>query len=140
MLDVAERHPQKWVAPMLELALVTGQRRSDLAKMAFTDVQDGYLRVEQYKTGERIMLPLDLRLKAIDLSIGEAIEKCRDYKRVGRTLLRAGTGEPLSLASLSICFREVLCTAMGGKWNRQKQYRVKLQCAREQKKRVVPYR
>jgi integrase len=35
------------IIAMLLLALHTGQRRADLAKMRFDDVVDGHLRVEQ---------------------------------------------------------------------------------------------
>lgn len=33
------------------LALMTGQRLSDICKMQFSDIRDGYLHVEQQKTG-----------------------------------------------------------------------------------------
>ncbi|EFF3352418.1 tyrosine-type recombinase/integrase, partial [Escherichia coli] len=43
------------------LALMTGQRLSDICKMQFSDIRDGYLHVEQQKTGTRIAIPLALR-------------------------------------------------------------------------------
>ena len=76
--EQATLHPQGWVAPMVLLGLVTGQRRADLAKMRFDDVVDGHLHVEQQKEagkgfGTRLAIPLSLRLDAIGLTLGEVI-------------------------------------------------------------------
>lgn len=99
-------HQPPWVSRMLVLALVTGQRRSDLAKMQFADVWDNALHVEQVKTGTRIALPLNLRLDALDTTLGQAIEGCLDYAGKVEYLLRKHNGEPLVLASLSARFEE----------------------------------
>lgn len=99
-------HQPPWVSRMMVLALVTGQRRSDLEKMRFDDVWDGYLHVEQVKTGTRLALPLDLRLEAIGVSLGEAITACESYAVPGEFLLRKHNGLPLVLASLSARFEE----------------------------------
>lgn len=99
-------HQPPWVSRMLVLALVTGQRRSDLAKMAFDDVWDDYLHVEQAKTGMRLALPLNLRLDSLGLTLGEAIEACRGYAVGERNMLRKHNGLPLVLASLSARFEE----------------------------------
>lgn len=95
-----------WVARMMVLALVTGQRRGDLCKMRFVDVWDGHLHIEQEKTGMRIALPLALRLNVLGVSIGEAIEACRDYAPGDEYLLRKSTGKPPVLASLSARFED----------------------------------
>ncbi|ADU71510.1 phage integrase Arm DNA-binding domain-containing protein [Pantoea sp. At-9b] len=60
------------------LALITGQRRTDIAKMKFSDVWDDHLHIEQSKTGAKIALPLSLRCNALGMSLGEAIAICRD--------------------------------------------------------------
>lgn len=99
-------HQPPWVEKMLVLALVSGQRRSDVAKMMFSDAWDGYLHVEQAKTGMRLALPLNLRLEAIGLTLGEAIEQCRNYAPGDTYLLRKHNGQPLVLASLSARFEE----------------------------------
>jgi integrase len=117
MLDVAERHGQPWVPHMLKLALVTGQRRGDLLKMQFSDVWDGFLHVEQAKTGARIALPLDLHLDVVDLRLGDVIEGCQHYGRKGKTLLRrADNGKPLQDISLSYRFAQILIITCGGRW------------------------
>ena len=113
----AETRLPPWVARMLVLALLTGQRRSDLRRMRFADVWDDHLHVEQAKTGTRLALPLALRLEAIGVSLGQAIEACRDYARPGATLLRRTGGAMLTGSSLSARFeeaREAACGAAPG--------------------------
>jgi enterobacteria phage integrase len=72
----AEMDP--WVARSMELALVTGQRRDDIARMKFADAKEGFLWVEQSKTGKRIRIPLALRLDALGMSVEDVIRSCRD--------------------------------------------------------------
>jgi integrase len=102
----AQAHMPPWVSRMMVLALVSGQRRSDIAKMRFGDVWDGLLHIEQEKTGARLALPLDLRLDAIGKSLGDAIEDCRDYYVGDEFLIRKHNGKPPVLASLSARFEE----------------------------------
>ncbi|HDR2864127.1 TPA: tyrosine-type recombinase/integrase [Enterobacter asburiae] len=71
----------KYVAPgyfqvALLLALVTAQRPSDLCKMDRRDIKAGYLHIEQFKTGERIALPLSLRLHVIGTSLDDVLSIC----------------------------------------------------------------
>lgn len=99
MIKVSSTGTVKWVECLLLLALVTGQRRADLAKMRFDDVVDGYLRVEQQKQsgkgyGARVAIPLGLRLDVLGMSVGDVIEKCRSCGKSGPLLLRVkGGGE-----------------------------------------------
>lgn len=102
-----------WVARMLVLALVTGQRRSDLQAMKFDAAHGGHLHVTQQKTGARLRLPLALHLDVIGVSIAEAIASCRDYARPGEHLLRKSTGGPLVVASLSARFEDAREGAIG---------------------------
>lgn len=100
----AVEHMQPWVSRMLSLALITGQRRSDLCKMRFSDVWGGHLHIEQAKTGTRLALPLALRLDAIGLTLGAVIDDCKKYA-VGREfMLRKHNGDQLGDASLSTRF------------------------------------
>lgn len=116
MRDQAATGTIKWLVPMLQLALVTGQRRADLANMKFNDVYDEHLHVQQQKTGARIALPLSLRLGAIDLSVGEAIEACRGYAKPGENMLRKPGGRGLRVDSLSYRFEETINAL--GTWER----------------------
>jgi len=104
ILGYALEHMPAWVQRMLALALITGQRRSDLVKMKFSDVWADHLHVEQMKTGTRIALPLALRLDVVGLSLGELIEDCRGYAVGTEYLLRKHNGCRLGDASLSARF------------------------------------
>jgi len=111
-----ETEAAPWRRLLAVLALVTGQRRSDLVKLRFADVWGGHLHIEQAKTGERIALPLKLRLQAIGVSLGEVIGQCRAYSPPGDTLLRKSTGRPLAACSLTLTFRAAFRSAV--KWER----------------------
>lgn len=118
MLTLARTGPQKWVPVMLLLALATGQRRADLAKMKFSDVVDGHLRVEQQKKarkliGARVAIPLTLRLAATGMTLGDVIELCRAVGAPGDTMLRKVGGGPIEMSSLSARFREHIVAVCG---------------------------
>jgi integrase len=102
----AVEHMPPWVARMMTLALVTGQRRSDLVKMRFDDVWDDHLHIEQSKTGTRLALPLALQLDALGTTLADAIEDCRGYSVGTEFMLRKHNGERLVDASLSARFEE----------------------------------
>ncbi|MEB8638613.1 phage integrase Arm DNA-binding domain-containing protein [Cronobacter muytjensii] len=78
--QAAEQLPP-WFALAIDLALVTGQRREDVAKMRFSDIRDGRVYIEQSKTGACLALPLSLTLKAADLRLGTVIDRCRLVSR-----------------------------------------------------------
>lgn len=123
MRELSQASPQRWVESMLLLALVTGQRRADLAKMRFDDivVDDAgvqVLRVEQQKEagkgyGARLEIPLDLRLEAIGMSVRDVIEHCRHSAKPGPTLLRKAGGGPIEQSSLSQRFHDHISTVLG---------------------------
>lgn len=69
---------QPYLRRAMLLAVVTGQRLSDIANMKFSDVWDDHLHVEQEKTGARLAIPLSLRCNAINVSLREVIAECRD--------------------------------------------------------------
>lgn len=102
----ADEEMPPWVSRMLVLALVTGQRRSDLLKMRFSDVWDGHLHIEQEKTGAKLALPVALKLNAIGTTLGQAIDSCLDYATGNEYLLRKHNGQQLVGASLSARFEE----------------------------------
>lgn len=109
---------QRWVPAMLLLALHTGQRRADLAKVKFSDVVDGHLRIEQQKKarkliGARVAIPLSLRLEATGMTLGDVIELCRAVGAPGETLLRKVGGGAIEMSSLSARFREHIVAVCG---------------------------
>lgn len=69
-----------WVPRALELALLTGQRREDIARMKFADVKEGFLHVIQSKGRGTVKLriPVSLRLPELDCSIEECVKRARD--------------------------------------------------------------
>lgn len=118
MRVLSKASPQRWVESMLLLALVTGQRRADLAKMRFDDVVGGCLRVEQQKKagkpiGARVEIPLRLHMDAIGMTVGDVIEHCRASAKPGATLLRTAGGGPIEMSSLSARFHEHIVTVKG---------------------------
>lgn len=118
MLALSKAGPQRWVPAMLLLAMATGQRRADLAKMRFDDVVDGCLRIEQQKKarkliGARVAIPLSLRLTASGMTLGDVIELCRGIGAPGETLLRKVGGGPIEMSSLSARFREHIVAVCG---------------------------
>ncbi|CAO3358713.1 tyrosine-type recombinase/integrase [Azospirillum palustre] len=75
---VALEHHPAWLARAMELALVTGQRREDIAGLGPRDVRDGKLWVIQGKTKAKVCIPLALRLEVVGWSVGEVIDRCAD--------------------------------------------------------------
>lgn len=75
-IHAAQRKP--WGKRSMELALVTAQRRGDVAMMMTADVVDGHLQVDQRKSGGQTMLgiPLTLKLDAVGWSLAEVIARC----------------------------------------------------------------
>lgn len=66
-----------WFRNALALAIVSGQRRGDIAEARFKDVREGFWWLEQEKTGTRLCIPLDLRLECMGLSLADVIRQCR---------------------------------------------------------------
>jgi integrase len=93
------------------LALVTGQRRGDIANMKFSDIADEYLHVNQHKSGSLVRLSLELRLDVIGMSVGDVVSRCRD-RVVSRYLVhhtkntvRAKAGSPVHQHTISKGFK-----------------------------------
>ncbi|MDR6770403.1 excisionase [Azospirillum sp. BE72] len=112
---VAVKDYAPWLARVMELALVTGQRREDLIAMGPRDVRDGKLWIVPKKTERhsvRICIPLELRLQAVGWSVGEVIARCRD-NILSRHFIhhnahagRAKPGDPIRRHTVSAWFAE----------------------------------
>ncbi|MEG2040055.1 MAG: phage integrase Arm DNA-binding domain-containing protein [Hafnia sp.] len=70
-----------WFPLAMDLALVTGQRREDVASMRFSHINGDRLYVTQIKTGMKIALPLSLTLPAAGLRLSTVIDRCRLVSR-----------------------------------------------------------
>ena len=71
-----------WLQNAMDLALLTAQRREDIASIKFSDVRDGYLFVVQGKSKSRdkiqLQISLSVRLEATGKSIEDVVRQCRD--------------------------------------------------------------
>lgn len=80
ILNEAEKTGNKIMYDAMTLALVTGQRRSDIAEMKKSNIKRNYLLIDQYKTGAKIALPIKLECKKISTSLRDIIESTdNDY-------------------------------------------------------------
>jgi enterobacteria phage integrase len=79
--------PLPWLQNAIALALVTGQRREDVALAKFADVHDGAWWCVQQKTGNRVFLPLDLRLDVFGKSLEDVVRQCRTTGVLSRHLV-----------------------------------------------------
>ena len=87
-----ELDEEPWVQRSMELALVTSQRRQTVGEAQFKQPADkdigedgamwldgDWLAIHQGKGGNRLRIPLSLRLDVVGWSVGEIIKKCRDH-------------------------------------------------------------
>jgi integrase len=97
-------------ANAMNLALMTGQRREDVAAMKFADYRDGYLFIVQGKTGHKLQQSGTIRLDAVNMSIDDVVRQCRDrviskylcHHR--RTSGKYKAGDPISVSGLTSGF------------------------------------
>lgn len=78
--DAANQLPV-WFPLAMDLALVTAQRREDVAAMRFSEIRDNRLHVIQQKTGAMLSIPLSLTLPSIGLRLGTVVDRCRLVSR-----------------------------------------------------------
>lgn len=78
IFEIADAN-HKYMGNAMLLAVVTGQRLGDIAKMRFDDIWDEPIHVVQQKTGVKLAIPLSLQCKALDISLHEVVGRCRDY-------------------------------------------------------------
>lgn len=105
-------HASPAIVNAMNLALLTGQRVSDISEMKFVDVKDGFLYVSQAKSQGDMKLKLDLniRLSAVELTIGDVVKQCRDrivspyLVHQTKTTGNYKAGEPLTEKGISKAF------------------------------------
>jgi integrase len=73
------KHASHWLKNAMDLALLTGQRRGDIANLKFADYRDGSLFITQIKTGFKLQQDGKIRLQAVNLSIEEVVKRCRTF-------------------------------------------------------------
>lgn len=103
IIHKAAKSLPEWVHLAMDLAVATGQRVGDLCKMTWEDVVDGYIYVEQSKTGVKLAIPVSLRVDCLDISLDATLKKCKKTPS-GRTIIASTRREPLSSGTISRYF------------------------------------
>lgn len=91
----AARPSLRWA---VRLALYTGQRRSDLVKMMWSQYDGEFIEVRQQKTDELLAIPCHKELRA----------ELETMPRAAETILVGDRGAPITAASLSVMVRRTL--------------------------------
>lgn len=106
-----------WLRNAMDLALVTAQRRDDIAGARFADFRDEAWFIQQSKTGNRLILPTALRLDAIGLSLADVVKRCRATGILSKHLIHQTTrmgnspvGSPIWRDTISRRFTDALAT------------------------------
>jgi integrase len=97
-LQVYERTPYLWLRNAMDVALVSAQRREDIACARFKDFRDGgWWCVQQSRKGEnlhKILIPLDLRLNALGKSLADVVSQCRKTSVASKYLVHQTVARP----------------------------------------------
>jgi integrase len=89
---------------MIDLALITGQRISDLISITWADVQEDGIRVTQQKTGEKLLIEWSDALRA-------AVEACAPEAERTGPLLRTPTGGAYTYDGISSLWKRTRAVA-----------------------------
>lgn len=115
-----------WLQNAIALALVSAQRREDVARAEFKDFHDGGWWLEQAseKTDHphRIVIPLSIKLHGFGLCLGDVIGQARRSGAVSRYVVhqtrrrgRSAPGGKLRLSTLTRAFTDAV-EALGIDW------------------------
>lgn len=81
----------EWLRNAMDLALISGQRREDVAIAQFKDFRDGgwwcVQESEKSANPHRIFIPLELRLECVGKSLGDVLSQCRRTGVVSKYLI-----------------------------------------------------
>lgn len=112
-----------WLRNAMAVALVSGQTREQIAEAKTADVRDGAWWARRGKTHVNIQIPLELRLNAFGMSLGEVIKQCRSTGVLSHYLIhqtervrgKSRLGNPIGLNAVSARFSEAV-TALKTDW------------------------
>jgi integrase len=78
--DGARNSSKPHLADAMDLGLLTAQRIGDICAVQFGDVKEGYIFFDQEKMqgATKLKLDINIRLDTINLSIADAIKRCRN--------------------------------------------------------------
>lgn len=86
-----------WFGHCLDLAVITGQRESDLAAMRWSDIDDGKLHINQGKTKAKLRISLSVGIKALNLSLSDVINSLREINGNTEYLLGGKKAQTISV-------------------------------------------
>lgn len=118
-LRVYETAPTEWLRNAMDLALVSAQRREDVANAKFKDFHDGGWWLEQAseKTDHphRIFIPSELRCNDYGKSVGDVLSQCRrgrpfSHYLIHQTVQRGASrvGNRIGLATITGAFTDAV--------------------------------
>lgn len=123
---VLARTKLDWLRNAMVLALVSAQRREDIAAARFADFREGGWWVVQRKTHAHVFVPLEVRLEAIGLSLADVHRQCRATRVLSKHLVHqtasrgnSPAGQPLALRRLTNAFTAEV-KALGRDWQGKK--------------------
>lgn len=106
-----------WLRNAMNLAVVTAQRREEIVSAKFADFRDGGWFCLQKKTGNRVFIPLAIRLTELDLSLDDVVRECRKTGAVSPYLVHqtqpfgnSPVGSQIWLDTVSRRFTEAMAT------------------------------
>jgi integrase len=67
-----------WLRNAMDLALVSGQAREEVAAARFPDFYDEHWHCIRKKTGKRLRIPTVIRLNVLGLSLADVVKRCRN--------------------------------------------------------------
>ncbi|HKR46500.1 MAG TPA: hypothetical protein VJU59_43710 [Paraburkholderia sp.] len=76
-----------WLQNAMLLALISGQALSTIGRWERASVKNGVATVTRAKTGVSIAIPLELRMEAVNMSLGEIIARCKASYVVSKYLI-----------------------------------------------------
>lgn len=95
-MQIYRAAPQEWLRNAMALALVSGQRREDIALAQFKAFHDGgWWCVQESEKGtnpHRIFIPLELRLNVFGMSLGDVVAQCRRTGVLSKHLVHQTAG------------------------------------------------
>jgi len=114
-----------WLKNAMALALVSAQRREDVARATFADFREGGWWCEQRKTGNRVFLPLELRITCFGLSLADVLKQCRSTGVLSKHLIHqvrprgnSPVGNPIWQDTITRQFGELVAN-LGRDWGDQ---------------------
>ncbi|AUY15286.1 TPA: tyrosine-type recombinase/integrase [Serratia marcescens] len=94
----------EWVGLSMDLALVTGQRVSDISSLKWSDIHDGRVWITQQKTNARLAIPVDLELVSAGLKLDAVLSRCKVAFGECETVLASHLRSALSPSTISMGF------------------------------------